>query len=120
MKKIFLLLLLLSSFSLIYAQTIEELRDSMAAGNLNMQVDLAIRYIYGDGVNQDSQEALRLIQDAADKGNRYGELWLGICHEQGIGRLDISPYKCTLDGTTYRGEPTQKGIYIYKGRKIRK
>lgn len=31
MKKIFLLLLLLSSFSLIYAQTIEELRDSMAA-----------------------------------------------------------------------------------------
>lgn len=85
MKKIFLLLLLLSSFSLIYAQTIEELRDSMAAGNLNMQVDLAIRYIYGDGVNQDSQEALRLIQDAADKGNRYGELWLGICLEQGIG-----------------------------------
>ena len=67
------------------AQTIEELRDSMAAGNLNYQVDLACKYINGDGVKQDIQEGYRLIKDAAEKGNRYGELWLGICYNEGIG-----------------------------------
>lgn len=72
------------------AQTIEQLRDSMAAGNLNCQVELACEYIEGDSVQQDLQEAYRLIKDAADKGNRYGELWLGICYQAGIG-VDTNP-----------------------------
>lgn len=68
-----------------HAQTIEELRDSMAAGNLNMQVELGIRYLSGNGVTKDSKEGLCLIQDAADKGNRFGELILGICYKDGYG-----------------------------------
>jgi TPR repeat protein len=56
----------------------------MAAGNLNMQVELGVRYIEGDGVEQDCQEGLRLIRDAVDKGNRYGELRLGVCYDYGI------------------------------------
>ena len=84
MKKIIVLLFLLTSVGMVSAQTIEELRDSMAAGNLNMQVVLGLRYIDGDGVEQDCQEGLRLIRDAADKGNRYGELRLGLCYEYGI------------------------------------
>lgn len=67
------------------AQSIQELRDSMALGNLNSQVDLAVRYIYGDGVDKNWDEAFKLIQDAAQKGNRYGELWLGICYHDGLG-----------------------------------
>ena len=78
MKKVIVLLFLLTSVGLVYGQTIEELRDSMAAGNLNMQVELGVRYIEGDGVEQDCQEGLRLIRDAVDKGNRYGELRLGL------------------------------------------
>ncbi|MBR4926259.1 MAG: sel1 repeat family protein [Prevotella sp.] len=84
MKKIIVLLFLLTSVGMVSAQTIEELRDSMAAGNLNMQVELALRYIEGDGVEQDCQEGLRLIRDAVDKGNRYGELRLGLCYDYGI------------------------------------
>lgn len=84
MKKIIVLLFLLTSVGMVSAQTIEELRDSMAAGNLNMQVHLGVRYIEGDGVEQDCQEGLRLIRDAADKGNRYGELRLGLCYDYGI------------------------------------
>ena len=84
MKRIILPLLMLFAIYHAKAQTVEELRDSMAAGNLNCQVDLACRYIQGDGVQQDLQEAYRLIKDAADKGNRYGELWLGICYHEGI------------------------------------
>ena len=84
MKKVIVLLFLLTSVGLVYGQTIEELRDSMAAGNLNMQVELGVRYIEGDGVEQDCQEGLRLIRDAVDKGNRYGELRLGVCYDYGI------------------------------------
>ena len=67
------------------AQSLQELRDSMALGNLNCQVDLARHYIEGDSVEQNMDEALRLIRDAANKGNRYGELWMGICYYDGIG-----------------------------------
>ncbi len=67
------------------AQSIQELRDSMAMGNLNSQVDLAIHYIEGDSVERNEAEGLRLIKDAALKGNRYGELWLGICYHKGVG-----------------------------------
>ena len=83
-KTIFTFLMLISA-CFAKAQTVEELRDSMAAGNLNMQVLLGIRYLDGDGVVEDSKEGLRLIQDAADKGNRFGELWLGICYQEGKG-----------------------------------
>lgn len=83
-KFFFPFLLLLFAFHM-KAQTIEQLRDSMAAGNLNCQVDYACKFIEGDGVQQDLQEAYRLIKDAAEKGNRYGELWLGICYHDGIG-----------------------------------
>lgn len=82
----FILSFLLLFFAFhVKAQTIEQLRDSMAAGNLNYQVELAQKYIEGDSVQQDTQEAYRLIKDAAEKGNRYGELWLGICYHDGIG-----------------------------------
>ncbi len=84
------ILLLLFVACHVKAQTIEQLRDSMAAGNLNCQVELACEYIEGDSVQQDLQEAYRLIKDAADKGNRYGELWLGICYQAGIG-VDTNP-----------------------------
>ena len=90
-KTIFTFLMLISA-CFTKAQTVEELRDSMAAGNLNMQVLLGIRYLDGDGVAEDSKEGLRLIQDAADKGNRFGELWLGICYQEGIG-VDTSKKK---------------------------
>jgi len=85
MMRFFLTFLLILAASHVKAQSIEQLRDSMTAGNLNCQVDLALRYIEGDGVEPDSLEAYRLIRDAAEKGNRYGELCLGICHQEGIG-----------------------------------
>ena len=75
---------LISSLA-IQAQSIEALRDSMAAGNLNSQVDLAIHYLFGDDVEQDTEMALSLIREAADKGNRYGELWMGMCYKYAYG-----------------------------------
>ena len=64
--------------------SIKEMEDSMALGNLNIQVDLATEYITGERVKQDLSKAYSLIRDAAEKGNRYGQLMLGVCYEDGI------------------------------------
>ena len=81
----FLSILLLFFASQMNAQTIEQLRDSMAAGNLNYQVVLACKYIDGDGIEPDTLEAIRLLKDAVEKGNQFGELWLGACYTFGVG-----------------------------------
>ncbi len=57
----------------------------MAHGNLNIQVDLAREYIIGKKVEKNDAKAYSLIRDAAEKGNRYGQLLLGVCYEDGIG-----------------------------------
>lgn len=85
MKQLLLLVTLLIGSLAVQAQSIEALRDSMEAGNLNCQVDLAINYLFGEGVEQDTEKAVSLIRDAADKGNRYGELWMGICYKEALG-----------------------------------
>ena len=83
---LFILACIMTQFS--HAQqelTIKEMEDSMALGNLNVQVDLAREYILGEKVAKDYAKAYSLIRDAADKGNRYGQLMLSICYEDGIG-----------------------------------
>lgn len=85
MKQFFLFASLIFGSLAAQAQSIEALRDSMAADNLNYQVELAIRYLSGDGVELDVEKGVSLIRDAADKGNRFGELWMGLCYKEGYG-----------------------------------
>lgn len=85
MKRLLLFATLIFGSLAVQAQSIEALRDSMAAGNLNSQVDLALLYLFGEGVEQDTEKAMSLIRDAADKGNRYGELWMGMCYKNAYG-----------------------------------
>lgn len=83
---VFLLACVIAQFS--YGQnelSIKEMEDSMAHGNLNIQVDLAREYIIGKNVEKNDAKAYSLIRDAAEKGNRYGQLLLGVCYEDGIG-----------------------------------
>lgn len=85
MKQFLLFAALLIGSLAVQAQSIEALRDSMAAGNLNCQVDLAICYLFGDGVELDVEKGVSLIRDAAEKGNRYGELMMGMCYKDAHG-----------------------------------
>lgn len=85
MKQLILFVALIIGSLTTRAQSIEALRDSMAAGNLNCQVDLAIRYLFGDSVEQNAEKGVSLIRDAAEKGNRYGEMWMGLCHKDAYG-----------------------------------
>ena len=64
--------------------SIKEMEDSMALGNLNIQVDLATEYITGERVEKNHAKAYSMIRDAAEKGNRYGQLMLGSCYEYGL------------------------------------
>ena len=83
---VFLLACVIAQFS--YGQkelTIKEMEDSMAQGNLNIQVDLATEYIIGERVEKNHAKAYSMIRDAAEKGNRYGQLMLGVCYEDGMG-----------------------------------
>ena len=82
---VFLLACVIAQFS--YGQkelTIKEMEDSMAQGNLNIQVDLATEYITGKRVEKNQAKAYSMIRDAAEKGNRYGQLMLGMCYEDGL------------------------------------
>lgn len=88
MNKLFAFLLACVFVQFSYGQkelSIKEMEDSMARGNLNIQVDLATEYIVGNKVEQNHAKAYSLIRDAAEKGNRYGQLMLGACYEDGIG-----------------------------------
>ena len=85
MKQLILFVALIIGSLTAQAQSIEALQDSMAAGNLNCQVDLAIKYMYGEDVEQDIDKAFSLIRDAAIKGNSNGELWLGLCYYYASG-----------------------------------
>ena len=85
MKQLLLFATLLIGSLAVQAQSIEALRDSMAAGNLNSQVDLALKYMYGEDVEQDIDKAFSLIREAAIKGNSNGELWLGLCYYYASG-----------------------------------
>ncbi len=85
MKQLLLFATLLIGSLSVQAQSIEALRDSMAAGNLNYQVELAIRYLFGEGVELDAEKGVSLIRDAAEKGNRFGELWMGMCYKNAYG-----------------------------------
>ena len=70
MKQLLLFATLILGSLAVQAQSIEALRDSVAAGNLNSQVDLALLYLFGEGVDQDTEKAVSLIRDGADKGSR--------------------------------------------------
>lgn len=88
MNRLFVFLLTCILAQISYGQnglSVKEMEDSMALGSLNAQVDLATEYIRGERVKQDYPKAYSLIRDAAEKGNRYGQLMLGYCYEDGIG-----------------------------------
>jgi TPR repeat protein len=54
-------------------------------GVTQAQVDLAGRYLMGDGTPINHGEAARLSRLAADKGDGMGQLLLAICYETGAG-----------------------------------
>lgn len=55
------------------------------SGHIGALVNLGLCYLYGKGVSQSNEVAVRMFQDAAVKGNVVAQFNLAMCYEKGIG-----------------------------------
>ncbi len=68
----------ISLFSLtVYAQANQEQTDTLLDVELREQLKLAVKYLEGDSVEQNTSKAIELLTDAADKGSTVGQTLLG-------------------------------------------
>ena len=56
---------------------IEELKQRAAAGDAEAMCDLGMAYFHGEGVEQNTEKAVELLQASVDAGDEYAPLLLG-------------------------------------------
>lgn len=88
--------------------------------------ELAMRHIYGDGVPEDNELALRLLTQAHDMGHVEATYNLGICYHYGFGAgVDLAKayelYRESADGGYGKGMELvgrfyNQGIYVKQDR----
>lgn len=88
--------------------------------------ELAMRYIYGDGVPEDNELALQLLTQARDMGHVEATYNLGICCHYGFGTgVDLAKaYELYLEsanggygkGMELVGRFYNQGIYVKRDR----
>jgi hypothetical protein len=66
-------------------ESIESLKEKAARGDAEAQYSLAVCYAYGNGVDTDQKEAVRLYRLAAEQGNAQAQFKLGARFQNGIG-----------------------------------
>ena len=64
---------------------IEQLTELANQGDADAQYRLAMRYIYGDGVEEDNTRALYLLNCAAGQEHAEAQYNLGVCYHYGYG-----------------------------------
>ena len=62
-----------------------EIRCLAEQGNAEAQFSLGFRYDEGEGVPQDSQEAVKWWRKAAEQGHDQAQFGLGVMYETGDG-----------------------------------
>jgi len=62
-----------------------ELQVRADQGDMNAQYELAMAYIYGNGVEEDNEKAAALLEAAAEQGHREAAYNLGVCYHYGHG-----------------------------------
>lgn len=84
MKIIIGFLLCLACFS-IYAQNIESLRSQAIQRDADAQYQLGLRYLNGQGINQDKKQAFYWLELAAENGNLAAQQQITDMYLNGIG-----------------------------------
>ena len=56
---------------------IEELKKRAASGDAEAMCDLGMAYFHGEGVEQNEEKAVELLQASIDAGDEYAPLLLG-------------------------------------------
>ncbi len=68
-----------------YATALKEWRPLAEQGDVDAQFNLGVRYVTGEGVPQDDNEALRWFRRAAEQGDADAQFNLGIGYDLGRG-----------------------------------
>ena len=66
-------------------QSVDALTQRAGWGDAEAQYQLAMRYIYGDGVEEDNKKAADLLEQSALQGHGEASYHLGVCYHYGHG-----------------------------------
>jgi TPR repeat protein len=73
--------------------SLESLREAAESGDAMAQRNLAIRFLMGQGVPADQQEAVRWVKKSAYNGDPTAMLWAGrACLNEADGRIDAAAW----------------------------
>lgn len=111
------------------------LDEAIAQGHVDALIRKAYLYQDEDGLGVDTEECVRLLKEAIDKGSAYAQYRLGVLYENGSAAEDGNPdyktardyfeqaaeaglrYGCELAGRSYRygyaGEPDPEKARMY-------
>ena len=111
-----------------------ELQKNNPESNIDGQTEgqalfeLAMKHVYGDGVPEDNELAVKLLTQAHDMGHVEATYNLGICYHYGHGtEIDLAKaYELCLEaanngygkGMELVGRFYNRGIYVKKDRKL--
>ena len=68
-----------------YGQDFDEIKLLAEQGNANAQLNLGIRYDFGDGIPENDAEAVKWYRLAAEQGNANAQFSLGVMYSNGEG-----------------------------------
>ncbi|MDR1250108.1 MAG: sel1 repeat family protein [Treponema sp.] len=66
-------------------EKVEEILARAEAGEINAQINLAERYLSGEGVKKSREKAADWYRRSAEQGFPQGQACLGVCYERGVG-----------------------------------
>ncbi len=83
-----------------------EALKKLATRDPSAAYDLALRFFRGDGVRQDSYQAIQWMRDAAERGNLKAQMALGRLYLTGFGEMGADPGEAEkwLSITVSRGD----------------
>ncbi len=106
-KRLLLTLIVIGGWSPgVAAQDFEAIKALAEQGDASAQNDLGFMYSYGEGVYQDTTEAVKWYRKSAEQGNAEGQYMLGLQYFNGDGvRKDYVRAYLWMSIAAARGDP---------------
>ena len=84
---------------------LEKLRKRASKGNAEAMLELGLRYLAGNGTEQNAEIAVRWFRNAAEAGNVEAQRQLAVCYKRGIGLpVDIIAYEIWMEKAASAGD----------------
>ncbi len=84
---------------------LEKLRKKASRGDAEAMLELGLRYLAGNGTEQNAEIAAQWFRNAAEAGNVEAQRQLAVCCKQGIGlSADITAYEIWMEKAASAGD----------------